>query len=177
MPTLQCICWGCHTKFIIIANPLYHIYPKARWLFLRWPPPPKKKSKKNSLLFCTLNTQCVLDSICLYQSLWLSPFLLSVPLSSSHSLLTSFTAIPQHVIIIPFHCIGYTALLKTLHSHFWWDALPCCSDTYWLNTKFIFLGLQTCLIPWRFTFFSTGGFSGVKNLNTRVLDFSILSVV
>ena len=27
-----------------------------------------------------------------------------------------FTAIPQLIII---HCFGYTALLKTLHSHFW----------------------------------------------------------
>jgi len=30
------------------------------------------------------------------------------------------------------HCTGYTALLKALHSHCWWDALPCCYDPNWL---------------------------------------------
>jgi hypothetical protein len=36
-----------------------------------------------------------------------------------------FTAIPQHIITSPTHCTGYTALLKTIHIHLWWDALPC----------------------------------------------------
>jgi len=29
------------------------------------------------------------------------------------------TAFPQHIIISPIHCTGYTALLKNLHHHFW----------------------------------------------------------
>jgi hypothetical protein len=29
------------------------------------------------------------------------------------------TAVPRHIVISPIHCIGCTALLKTLHSHFW----------------------------------------------------------
>ena len=29
------------------------------------------------------------------------------------------TAIPQHIVNIPVHCIGYIARLKTLHTHFW----------------------------------------------------------
>jgi len=38
------------------------------------------------------------------------------------------TAIPQHIIISPIHCIGYTALLKTLHCQSWRDVLPCIYD-------------------------------------------------
>ena len=30
------------------------------------------------------------------------------------------TVIPQHIVISPFHCIGYTALHETLHSHHIW---------------------------------------------------------
>ena len=48
------------------------------------------------------------------------------------------TAISQHIIISPIHCIGYTALLKTLHCHFWWDVLPYCWDPHWLNTTFMY---------------------------------------
>ena len=48
-----------------------------------------------------------------------------------------FTLIPQHTII----SLIYLALLKTLHIHFWWDALPCHCDPHWLNITFVFLGL------------------------------------
>jgi len=34
----------------------------------------------------------------------------------------------------------YTALLKTLRSHFWWATVPCCYDSHWLNYTCIFLG-------------------------------------
>jgi len=58
-------------------------------------------------------------------------------------------------------CTGYTALLKSLHSHFWWDTLLCCYDKWWLNKTRIFLGFQIYLNPWwRFIIFSTDGFSG-----------------
>jgi len=30
-----------------------------------------------------------------------------------------FTVIPQHTIISLIHCIGYTAFLNALHTHFW----------------------------------------------------------
>jgi len=39
-----------------------------------------------------------------------------------------FPAIPQHITISPFHCNQYVALIKTLHSHFWWYALMIHSD-------------------------------------------------
>jgi hypothetical protein len=60
------------------------------------------------------------DSVYLFQSVSLSPSSQSMPSSSSHSLLTfpSPTAMSQHTIISLIHCIGYTAFLKTLHSHF-----------------------------------------------------------
>ena len=39
-----------------------------------------------------------------------------------------FTAIPQHIDISDIHWIGYTRLLKTLHSPVWWDSLQCHYD-------------------------------------------------
>jgi len=50
-------------------------------------------------------------------SLHLDGQCLSLPLAPNIPIL--FTAIPQHTIISPIHCIGYTALLKTLHIPFW----------------------------------------------------------
>jgi len=70
-----------------------------------------------------------------------------------------FTAIPQLIII---HCFGYTALLKTLPSHFWWDVLPCCYHPHWLNNTFVFHGLSVALHPWRFTVFCTDGVGCVE---------------
>ena len=52
-----------------------------------------------------------------------------------------FLAITQYIIISPIHFSRYTALLKSLHTHFWWYALPCCIDPHWLNNTFIFLCL------------------------------------
>ena len=56
--------------------------------------------------------------------------------------LTLTPDIPQHIFIGPIHCLGYTALLKTLHSHFWWDVLPCCYDpltkkSHWASSFFL----------------------------------------
>ena len=45
-----------------------------------------------------------------------------------------FSVLPQQTIISPIHCIEYTARLKTLHNHFWWDAFPCQYDPKWQNT-------------------------------------------
>jgi len=46
-----------------------------------------------------------------------------------------------HIISSLIHCTGHTVLLKTLHSHFWSDALPYYCDPFWLNTTFILLCL------------------------------------
>ena len=103
--------------------------------------------------------------------------ILSLPISSFIFLTLTpnipilLTAIPQHIVINPIHCTGYTAFLKTFHSHVWWDALPCPYDPHWLNFTFSFLVLRIYLKPWRFTIFSTDGASGVKKLNICVLDF------
>ena len=45
-----------------------------------------------------------------------------------------FSFLPQQTINSAIHCIGYTARLKTLHNHFWWDAFPCQYDPQWQNT-------------------------------------------
>jgi hypothetical protein len=71
------------------------------------------------------------------------------------------TAIPWHTIISLIQWIGYTALLRICHGHFWWDALPFCHD--WLNNTFRVLGLWTYMNPWRYTVFSTDGFRGATN--------------
>ena len=84
-----------------------------------------------------------------------------------------FTALSQHIIITPFHCIGYTTLLKTLRSHFCEVALPSHYDLHWWNTMFIFLGLLTCLNPWRFTVLSTCSVSGVKNFCVMSVFWSV----
>ena len=81
-----------------------------------------------------------------------------------------FNAILQHIIISPIHCTEHTVLLKALHNHVWWDALPCCSP-HWLNNTFIFLGLYTYLNAWkRFTVFSTDCVSGVMNFKYMFLN-------
>jgi hypothetical protein len=67
----------------------------------------------------------------------------SVP-SSSHSLLTSPAfSLSFHIIwsSVPSTALDIKNLLKTLHSHFWWDALPCHYDLHRLCAKFIFIGL------------------------------------
>jgi len=104
----------------------------------------------------------------------------SIFIGSAFIVLTLVTniSIPQHIIISLIHCSGYKELLKTLQRQWWWDTLPCCYDLHRLNTTFVFLGLTTYLNAWRrFTVFSTDDVSGVKNLNTCVLDFCVMSVV
>jgi hypothetical protein len=89
------------------------------------------------------NTHSMSLSIYLHQSLSLSPPSESVPSSSSHSFLTFPSS------LLPFHNIpstvsstsGYTALLKTLHNHFWKDSLPCCYNPHGLSNTFTFLDL------------------------------------
>jgi len=51
------------------------------------------------------------------------------------------TAIPHHIIINPNYCAGYTALVKTLHSHLWCDVVPCHYYPYSLNNTFIFFAI------------------------------------
>ena len=36
--------------------------------------------------------------------------------------------LPRHFVVSPMHSFGYTAFIKTLHNHFWWDMLPCQYD-------------------------------------------------
>jgi hypothetical protein len=112
------------------------------------------------------------DTIYLYQSVSLSPVLQQY-LSLAHTHSQHCHPLHYHsttYIIRLIHCIRYTALLKTLHIHLWWDVLPCCCDPQWLNTTFVFPGLQTNLNPWRSTIFFTDGVCGGKNLNICVLD-------
>ena len=133
---------------------------------LRRPPKLKRLLRRNICYqFYTLNTQSMSNSIHFYQSVVL---LHSKCLqSSSHSLLifpNLFTVIPQHITIIPIHCTVCTTLLKTLHTHFWWDALPRCYDPHWMNNTLLFLGSQTYLyLWWRFIIFCTVGACGIKN--------------
>jgi len=65
--------------------------------------------------------QSMSDSNYLYQPVSVSPS--SQPSAFIFLTLTPNTpilciAIPQHIIIIPIECIGYTELLKTFHNHF-----------------------------------------------------------
>ena len=117
------------------------------------------------------------DSTYHYCSLSLSPSSQSVPSSYSNSLQTSpFSSLPFHNIS---WSISSTALDTEhfLKSYLWWGALPCCCDPHWLNNTLVFLGVQTYTNPWRFTVFSAVGVSDVKNLNTCVLDFSVMSAL
>jgi hypothetical protein len=49
-----------------------------------------------------------------------------------------FTAIPQQTIISLIHCIGYAALIGTLHSHFWW----CAAMPLWSTLPIYFFGYK-----------------------------------
>ena len=151
------------------------IYPNQRRL-------PKNKMSAKKIVyyqFHTLNTQCMSDSIPLPIRATVSIFTVSafIFFTLTPNIPILFAAIPQHFIIILIQCTGYTALLRTLHHHFWWDALPCHYDPHALNNTFVFPGLLAYLSPWRLEIFSTHGVSGVKNLNTCVLDFSVVSAV
>jgi hypothetical protein len=135
--------------------------------------PPKKICLPREFVFIQIkddptNTKSAQKTFyCYYAFIFLTPIPnISIP----------FTFISQYI-ISPIHYTEYTALLKTLHSHFWWDALPCCYDPQWLNNTCICLDLWTYLNPWRFTVFSTDGDSGVKNINRCVLNFCVMPVV
>jgi hypothetical protein len=101
----------------------------------------------------------------------LSPSSQSVPSSSLHwPLQFPSSSLPFHDIIISLiHWIGCTALLRTCHGHFWWDALPFCSD--WLNNTFRVLAYK---LTWtnEDTQFSPQMELGVLQiLNMCILDF------
>jgi len=82
-------------------------------------------------ILCTFSSQCHcphIHSQCLYCShIHSTSPCISLPLNTTYHQSN--------------HCIIYTTLLKTLHSHFWWDVLPCHYDPHWLSTTFIFFGL------------------------------------
>ena len=96
-------------------------------------------------------------------TLFIFTFSAFIFLTLTHNFPVLFSAIPQHTTISPILYNGYTALLKTLYSHFWWDVLPCCFESHWLNNTVIFLGLSTYLKPWRFIILTTDNINDVKN--------------
>jgi hypothetical protein len=69
-------------------------------------------------------------------------------LTLSHNIPNFFLTILQCVILSLVDCISYAALLNTVYSHLWCDALPCCYDLRWLNNAFIFLGYK---LTWKHT--------------------------
>ena len=87
------------------------------------------------------------------------------------------TVIPQHIIISSIHCTGYTTHLKTLHSHIWWDALPCHYDLHWLNNTFMFLGLQLTWMYEDSQFSPQMVVMVLRILNMCFQDFYVVSVV
>jgi len=109
------------------------------WI-LRWPPKNKTSAKKK---YFTIKFVHLIHKVCqiLYTftnqchclHLHLPHTLPNFPIL--------FTAIPQHTIISPIHCIVYTALNKTFCSYICWDVLLCLYDHHWLNSAFMFLGL------------------------------------
>ena len=48
-----------------------------------------------------------------------------------------FTVIPQHINTSFINFMGYSALLKTFHSHLCWVGLLCRCEPCWLNNTFI----------------------------------------
>jgi len=58
----------------------------------------------------------------------LLPIIVTVSIFTySSQLLLTFSS--SSLLFSLIHCDGYSALLKALHSHFWYDVLPCCSDS------------------------------------------------
>ena len=137
---LTCSCGIATAHFMV--KPVSHkfrIYPNARWMILRWTP--KKTSSKNK--YFTINFVHLIQKVCQILSTFTNQFhCLYLHLHNTPSNIPIlFTAISQHVIFSPIHCIGYTALNKTFWSYIWWDVLPCLYDPHWLNSAFIFLAL------------------------------------
>ena len=111
------------------------IYPSLRW------PPRNKMSAKNRYFttnFIHLNTQHIPFPI----SVTVSIFTVSavIFLTLTPNIPSSSLPFGQHIIVVTavsvIHCTGCTALLKTVHGHFWWDVLPGCCDLHWLNVVY-----------------------------------------
>jgi hypothetical protein len=123
---------------------------KCTYPNVRWPLNIRFLLRRNILLlishtYYTKHTRFYLPlPITVTVSVFIVSVIIFLQLTSNIPIL--FTAIPQHITSLN-HCTGHTALLKTLHGHFWWDVLACRYDPYWLNATFIFLGLHQYLNP------------------------------
>jgi hypothetical protein len=106
------------------APPPQKKLPKRKSIYLYLNDHPKNKMSAKKKYFTTnfIHLQSMSHSIYLYQSLSLSPSPVSVFPTPTPNI-PIVTAIPQHITNSPIHCIRYTALLKTLHNHFWHDEL------------------------------------------------------
>jgi len=96
-------------------------------------------------------------------------------LPHTHTHTPNIPVISLRIIISLIQCSEYTALLKTLHSHFWWDVLPCHYDPHSLNNTFISLVFK---LTW--TCEEDSKFSPqmvLRILNVCVQDFCVVSVV
>jgi len=93
------------------------IYPN-----LRLPPEHKMSAKKKyfTINFIHLIPKHVRFYLPLPTIITVSIFTVSVlfVFTPTPNMPVLVTAIPQHIVISLVHCIGYTALLKTLHNHF-----------------------------------------------------------
>jgi hypothetical protein len=128
--------------------PKWNTSPMGKCIYphLKWSTRNNAFAKKNILLSFTSYTEytnCVRFYLHVAISVTVSIFIVSALtfLTRTPNFPILFTAIPQHITISPTYCTRYTALMKTLHNHFLWDALPCCYEPNWLNNTFIFLGL------------------------------------
>jgi len=141
----------------VCEGKLFHLY-------LSWPFQNEMSAKKK---YFAINFTHLLHKAChnvpISVTVSISTVSSFISLTLTHNIPSLFPAIPQHITISLILHIECTALLKTLHSHFWWDALPCCYDPHWLNNTFTILGLSTYLNLWRFTVFSTDGVNGTMN--------------
>ena len=115
-----------------------HISAKGKYIYPNLWQPPKIKCllRKNILLLIsyTLNTMCVRFYLPLPISITVSIFSHCLYLPNSPNIPILLTAFPQHIIISPFHCIGYTALHKTLQSPL---LVRCTAMPLWyMTTKY-----------------------------------------
>jgi len=113
----------CHGLCNSAVNSLhyYHIY-----LNVTTPTPQIMSAKKK---YFTINYMHLINKACQIVSTFTNQYHcvhLHNQCHLPHSLLTCLSS------LMPFHnkssLFPSTALLKCLHSHFWWDALPCCYD-------------------------------------------------
>jgi hypothetical protein len=86
--------------------------------------------------------------------------------------------VPRHIVFIRDHHMGYAALLKPLHNHFWWNVLPCCYDRLWLKLLLYFLVYKLTQTDEDLQFSPQMVLLALRILNsTRVLDFCVMSLV